>query len=329
VSDDLANKPMGGDLGWVRHGATVPAFERAAFALTKAQPLSNVVRTQFGYHLIQLIDRRDGKVPPLTEVRTAIGQTLATQYADTLARLTAQKLLADSKNYDDLLVKAEARKLGTALIRWYNGQALNGPSTIDELRADAPNVQPKGMFPRVYKYAQQGYIVVALDTVLAPRQLSFEESRDRALQEKQRDRGAAAARARADRIEHDLNAGVPWEKAIETAGGETESGLMPRGVGLPTLGVIEGLDPLLYGPGRDTLAVGGWKRIKTPRGDLFVQLLERTVPQAVNDPQARQATATAVLNRRLYDYIEGLRGKYDVTVLRADLAERIPPPPEI
>jgi hypothetical protein len=104
---------------------------------------------------------------------------------------------------------------------------------------------------------------------------------------------------------------------------------MPRGVGLPTLGTIEGLDRVLYGPGADTLAVGGWKRLKTPRGDLFVQLLERSSPQPVTDPRVRQQTANAVLNRRLYDYIEALRGKYGVTVLRADLAERIPPPPEI
>jgi hypothetical protein len=104
---------------------------------------------------------------------------------------------------------------------------------------------------------------------------------------------------------------------------------MPRGVGLPTLGVIDGLDPVLYGPGADTLAVGAWKRLLTPRGDLFVQLLERTVPAGSTEPAALRASQMAVLNRRMYDYIERLRSRYAVTVLRADLAERIPPPPEI
>ena len=329
ASDDLANKDQGGDLGWVRRGATVPAFERAAFALTKAQPLSNLVRTQFGYHLIQLVDRREGKVPPFEDLRVSIGQTLAAQYGDTLARLAAERLLRESTSYDELLTKADQRKLGSQLLRWYEGQPLNGPATIDELRADAPNVAPKGMFPRLYKFVRQGYIVAALDTVLTPRALSFEESQDRALQEKQRERGVAAAKARADRIERDLKAGLSWEQAIETAGGETETQLMPRGVGLPTLGTIEGLDAILYGPGADTLAVGGWRRLTTPRGDLFVQLLERTVPASATDPAALRASATAVLNRRMYDYIERLRSRYPVTVLRADLAERIPPPPEI
>jgi len=329
VSDDPANKDDGGDLGWVRRGATVPAFERAAFALTKEQPLSNVVRTQFGYHLIQLVDRREGKVPPLEEVRVSIGQSLAVQYGDTLARLAAERLRREVKDYDDLLAKSEQRQLSSQFVRWYEGQALNGPATIDELRADAANLAPKAMFPRIYKFQRNSYIVAALDTLLPPRPLSFEESQDRALQEKQRERGIAAAKARADRIEKDLKAGVPWERAIETAGGETETQLMPRGVGLPTLGTIEGLDPVLYGPGEDTLAVGGWRRLQTPRGDLFVQLLERAVPETSTDPASLRASQAAVLNRRMYDYIERLRSRYAVTVLRADLAERIPPPPEI
>ena len=287
------------------------------------------MRTQFGYHLIQLVDRRDGKVPPFEDVRVSIGQTLAAQYGDTLARLAAERLRTEAKDYDDLLARAEAKKMGSQLIRWYEGQPLNGAATIDELRADAPNVAPKAIFPRIYTMSRQGYYVAALDTPLAPRQLTFEESQDRAMQEKQRERGIAAAKARADRIEKDLKAGVPWEQAIETAGGETETQPMPRGVGLPTLGTIEGLDPILFGPGTDTLAVGAWRRLQTPRGDLFVQLLERTMPEGATDPATLRASQMTVLNRRMYDYIERLRSRYAVTVLRADLAERIPPPPEI
>jgi parvulin-like peptidyl-prolyl isomerase len=329
VSDDGGNKADGGDLGFVKRGATVPSFERAAFALTAAQPLSNLVRTQFGYHLIQLVERREGKAPAFEDVRVDIAQTLSAQLADTLARMRAEQMLHDSKGFDDMLAKSDQRKLPNQFTRWYEGQALNGPAVIDELRADAPNVAPKAMFPRVYKYLKLGYGVAALDSVMPPRQLTFEESQDRALQEKQRERGIAAAKARADRIEKDLRAGVPWEKAIETAGGETETQFLPRGVGLPTLGPVEGLDAALFGPGADTLAAGGWKRIQTPRGDLFVQLIERAAPEAAQDAASRQATATTVLNRRMYDYIERLRDKYAVKVLRADLAERLPPPPEI
>ena len=328
VSEDPGSRDEGGDLGFVKRGTTVPAFERAAFALTPEHPLSNLVRTEFGYHILQLVERHDGKVPPFSDVRVQIGQKLAEQYADTVARVRAQNLLRDAKNRDDLLTLSDQRKLASQFTNWYEGQALLGPALLDEVRADAPNVRQGGIFPRVYKYLNQGYIVVALDSILPARQLTFDEVRDRALLEKQRERGLAAAQARADRLEKDLAAGVPWERAIETVGGETETRPLSRGLGLPTLGPVAGLDSLLFGPGTDTLSVMGWKRLRTPRGELFVQLLERTSdsgPTTANQKTLRDT----VLNRRMYDYIERLRSQYAVKVLRADLAERLPPPPEI
>jgi peptidyl-prolyl cis-trans isomerase C len=49
----------GGDLGFIRRGETVEAFEEAAFALTKPGDVTaEPVRTQFGYHLIRLVERR-------------------------------------------------------------------------------------------------------------------------------------------------------------------------------------------------------------------------------------------------------------------------------
>ena len=57
-SDDPGSAPTGGELGWVAWGQFVPAFE-AAVAQLKPGELSEPVRTAFGYHVIQLIDRND------------------------------------------------------------------------------------------------------------------------------------------------------------------------------------------------------------------------------------------------------------------------------
>ncbi|MCI0400969.1 MAG: peptidylprolyl isomerase [Gammaproteobacteria bacterium] len=57
-SDDTASAINGGDLGWVNPGDLVPEFEAAMDSLSLGQT-SDPVRTQFGWHLIQVIDRRD------------------------------------------------------------------------------------------------------------------------------------------------------------------------------------------------------------------------------------------------------------------------------
>ncbi len=63
--------PEGGDLGWFERGQMVPAFEEAAFAL-EAGELSEVVRTQFGFHVILVEEIREEGVKPLDEVRDEV-----------------------------------------------------------------------------------------------------------------------------------------------------------------------------------------------------------------------------------------------------------------
>jgi len=70
-STDTGNKDKGGDLGWFPKGAMVPEFENAAFALQKPGDTSGVVHTQYGYHIIRLIERgvRPLEEPMLSQVQ--------------------------------------------------------------------------------------------------------------------------------------------------------------------------------------------------------------------------------------------------------------------
>jgi peptidyl-prolyl cis-trans isomerase SurA len=63
VHSDDATSVRGGELDWIYPGDTVPDFERA-FAELKVGEVSEPVRTPFGYHLIQVLERRDADMSP-------------------------------------------------------------------------------------------------------------------------------------------------------------------------------------------------------------------------------------------------------------------------
>lgn len=61
-SDDVESAKRGGELGFIGRGALVPEFANAAFALSEPGKISRVIQTEFGFHIIQLIEHRDDKI---------------------------------------------------------------------------------------------------------------------------------------------------------------------------------------------------------------------------------------------------------------------------
>ena len=79
-SQDPGSAERGGDLDFFGRGAMVKPFEDKTFSM-KAGEISDLVETDFGYHIIRLDAVRGGQRKPLAEVRDEIEQTLRTQQA--------------------------------------------------------------------------------------------------------------------------------------------------------------------------------------------------------------------------------------------------------
>ena len=76
-SKDPGTAPKGGDLGLFARGKMIKPFEDAAFALTKPGDLSEVIETRFGFHVIQLVDKRAAGVQPFAEVKEQLMEEAA------------------------------------------------------------------------------------------------------------------------------------------------------------------------------------------------------------------------------------------------------------
>jgi peptidyl-prolyl cis-trans isomerase C len=81
-SNDPGTKASGGDLGWFTKDEMVPEFADAAFKLQKGQYTETPIKTQFGYHVIMLVDRRTAPPPTMEEARPQVVALLQRELLD-------------------------------------------------------------------------------------------------------------------------------------------------------------------------------------------------------------------------------------------------------
>ena len=86
------SKEQGGDLGFFSKEQMVPEFGNAAFAMKVGDVSAEPVKTQFGLHLIKLVDKKEASVRPLEEVRAQLTESLLNEkkagvYNDQLSKL--------------------------------------------------------------------------------------------------------------------------------------------------------------------------------------------------------------------------------------------------
>ena len=98
-SDDKGSGQNGGDLGFFSKGMMVPNFEKAVFSLKKDE-ISEVVETEFGYHIIKLTDKKPSRTIPQSEVHDRLKNFLKSMEANK----KVSEYLADLRKKADIKV---------------------------------------------------------------------------------------------------------------------------------------------------------------------------------------------------------------------------------
>ena len=108
-SEDPGSKTKGGDLGWLLQGQTVPEFEKAAFSLNKGE-ISGLIRTQYGFHIIKVLDKETAHTKTFDEVKDSIRAPLLLQKVDTDAGNIADKMSAEIRRSNKTTLDDLARE---------------------------------------------------------------------------------------------------------------------------------------------------------------------------------------------------------------------------
>ncbi len=119
-TQDPTGKSNGGDLGWFSSGRMVPEFEAAAFAMKKGE-ISEPIKTQFGYHIILVEDKKAADIKPLESVKEELArisiQKTKTQDLDGLLKTTAEKIKTALENNNFTAAEALAQQVNGQIFK--------------------------------------------------------------------------------------------------------------------------------------------------------------------------------------------------------------------
>ncbi|WP_417883378.1 peptidylprolyl isomerase [Vibrio rumoiensis] len=177
-SEDVGSAKQGGDLGWMEKGVMDPAFEEAAFALKAKGDISEVVKSDFGYHIIQLEDDKAAEAKPYSEVAADIKAELVDEKAvEQFYKLQTklESVAFESPDSLDESAKVAGQKIQTTdfISQADAPEVLKVPAVAQAL--ESSDVKQEGMNSEVLEVAPEHVIVVRVNDVREETVLPFEE----------------------------------------------------------------------------------------------------------------------------------------------------------
>jgi len=217
-SEDDATKAKGGDLGWIVEKQTVPEFEQAAFSVPKGS-VSDLVKTQYGFHIIKVLDRETAHTKPFEEVRSTIVPILTDQKAAKQANNISTEMASavrqsNRQSLDDLARKFNL-KLGDtppASVTDPVGDLGNTP----ELHQILFQLRPGELSQPLQ--LPQGFVILTPKDVQPAHQGTLVEVRDKVLADYQQQKSVELARTKAQELAKRVQSGESFDQAAKTLG---------------------------------------------------------------------------------------------------------------
>jgi peptidyl-prolyl cis-trans isomerase D len=217
-SEDDATKAKGGDLGWIVEKQTVPEFEQAAFSVPKGS-VSDLVKTQYGFHIIKVLDRETAHTKPFEEVRSTIVPILtdqkAAEQANNISTQMASAVRQSNRQSLDDLARKFSLKLGDtppASVTDPIGDLGNSP----ELHQILFQLRPGELSQPLQ--VPQGFVILTPKDIQPAHQGTLAEVRDKVLADYQQEKSVELARTKAQELAKRVPSGESFDQAAKAIG---------------------------------------------------------------------------------------------------------------
>jgi peptidyl-prolyl cis-trans isomerase D len=221
-SEDTS-KTKGGDIGWIVEGQTVPEFQQSAFSQPVGS-ISDLVKTQYGFHIIKVLEKETARTKSFEEVRAEIEPTVleakvnaeANRISDQMAAAVRQ---SNRQSLDDLAKKFNLTQGTTPAAAATDplGDLGNSPDVHQTLSSLRPGEVSAPM--RI----DRGWVILSVKEILPAHQGTLAETRDKVLADYRKDNAATLARSKAEDLAKRVKAGEPLAKAAKALGAEAKT----------------------------------------------------------------------------------------------------------
>ena len=321
LSEDPGTRDNGGDLDYFSRGRMVPEFEAAAFALQPGQ-VSDVVRTQFGFHIIKLVDKRPAVTRTFEDVRPQIEEQLRAQRANEQLAARAAELANSIADPGDLDTVARESGLTVTESDFFSREdPIPGLGVAPQVAAAAFELEDGQVSDAIQ--SPRGPVFIALAGRRDPSVPTLDQVRDRVRDDLIRERATEMSKQRGGQIAAALRSASDFAAAAKAQGFPAkDTQLVPRGSPLPDVGVNAEVDKAAF-----SLPAGGVSNpVTTNDATVIVRVVERDEVTPEELTQGKEAFRDQLLadrrGRFFTAYMARAKERMDIEI-RQDVVQRM------